>query len=107
THATIVKANWGLFYDRNLLSAAAAVPEKGGVFTRSVFDVALPRLGSDYTDSLIDLVITSGFPAAGGGRSPAENPNYARFANALRADPFALYKLLGIAVPDPAKPPIV
>ena len=107
-HNTIVKANWGLFFDRNLLSAAAGVPEKGGIFTRSVFDVALPRLGSDYTDSLIDLVITSGFPTATPGvRSSAENPAYATFANALRNDPLALYKLLGIAVPDPTKPPVV
>jgi outer membrane receptor protein involved in Fe transport len=107
-HTTIVKANWGLFYDRNLLSGAATVPEKGGVFTRSVFDVALPRLGSSYTDSLIDLVITSGFPTATPGvRGPAENPNYAGFANALRSDPLALYRLLGINVPDPMKPPVV
>jgi len=107
-HDTIVKANWGIFYDRNLLSAAAGVPEKGGNFTRSVFDVALPRLGSDYTDSLIDLVITSGFPTATPGvRSPAENPAYTPFANALRTDPLALYKLLGIGVSDPTRPPVV
>jgi outer membrane receptor protein involved in Fe transport len=106
-HRTLVKANWGLFYDRNLLAAAATVPEKGGVFTRSVFDVALPRLGSDYTDSLIDLVITSGFPTATGGRSPAENPAYTPLAAALRANPLALYSLLGIGVPDPTRPPIV
>ncbi|HET7619801.1 MAG TPA: TonB-dependent receptor [Vicinamibacterales bacterium] len=105
-HRTIVKANWGLFFDRNLLSAAATVPEKGGIFTRSAFDVALPRLGSDYTDSLIDLVITSGFPTAGG-RSPAENPAYKTFADDLRANPLALYDLLGIAVTDPSAPPIV
>lgn len=106
-HRTLVKANWGLFYDRNLLAAAATVPEKGGVFTRSVFDVALPRLGSDYTDSLIDLVITSGFPAATGGRTPAENAAYTPLANALRADPLALYALLGIGVPDRTRPPVV
>ncbi|MDE3156422.1 MAG: TonB-dependent receptor [Acidobacteriota bacterium] len=106
-HTTIVKADWGLFFDRNLLSAAATVPEKGGVFTKSAFDVALPRLGATYTDSLIDLVITSGFPTAGGGRTPAENPIYTPMANALRADPLALYKLLGISVPNPNVPPIV
>ncbi|HEX2454949.1 MAG TPA: TonB-dependent receptor [Vicinamibacterales bacterium] len=105
-HRTLVKANWGLFFDRNVLSAAATVPEKGGVFTRSAFDVALPRLGTDYTDTLIDLVITSGFPPGSGG-PPAQNPNYRTFANALRADPLALYKLLGISVPNPAVPPIV
>ena len=107
SHRTLIKANWGVFFDRNLLAAAATVPDKGGVFTRSVFDVALPRLGSDYTDSLIDLVITSGFPTATGGRSPAENPAYTPLANALRANPLALYSVLGISVPDPKKPPVV
>ena len=106
-HRTVVKGNFGIFYDRNLLSAAATVPEKGGIFTRSAFDVALPRLGADYTDSLIDLVITSGFPAAGGARGPAENPAYRAFADALRADPFALYRLLGIPVGDPLRPTVV
>ncbi len=106
-HQTVVKANFGIFFDRNLLSAAATVPDKGGIFTRSAFDVALPRLGADYTDSLIDLVITSGFPTATGGRGPAENPAYQAMAGALRANPFALYNLLGIPVGDPSKPAVV
>ncbi len=104
---TVLKANFGIFFDRNLLSAAATVPELGGIFTRSAFDVALPRLGVDYTDSLIDLVITSGFPIGGGARSPAENPAYREFAEDLRSNPLALYDLLGIDVSDPAVPPVV
>jgi hypothetical protein len=107
SHRTVVRANWGLFFDRNVLSAAATVPEKGGVFTRSVFDVALPRLGFDYPDSLIDLVITSGFPDASGRRGPAENPAYSPFAAVLRANPYAVYDLLGIPVGDRARPPVV
>ena len=107
THQTIVKADYGLFFDRNLLSAAATVPEKGGVFTKLVFDVALPRLGADYSDSLIDYVITSGFPTGPGTFGPAENPLYKQFATDLRADPLALYKLLGIAVSDAARAPVV
>ena len=106
-HQTIVKANYGLFFDRNLLVAAAQVPAKGGIFTKSAFDVALPRLGVDYTDSLIDLVITSGFPTGPGTRGPAENPLYAQFATDLRNDPLALYKLLGIPVADAAHAPVV
>jgi len=106
-HQTILKANFGIFFDRNLLSAAATVPELGGIFTRSAFDVALPRLGVDYSDSLIDLVITSGFPAGGGARTPAENPAYRQFAEDLRSNPLALYELLGIPVSDPAVPPVV
>ncbi|MEM6456009.1 MAG: TonB-dependent receptor [Acidobacteriota bacterium] len=98
----VVKASGGVFYDRNALTAAATVPEKGGIFTRSAFDVALPRLGVDYTDSLIDLVITSGFP----GGAP-ENPAYRPFADDLRGDPLHLYRLIGIDVADAAAPPIV
>jgi outer membrane receptor protein involved in Fe transport len=105
-HQTIVKANYGLFFDRNLLAAASTVPEKGGVFTKAVFDVALPRLGADYTNSLIDYVITSGFPTATG-FGPPENPLYRQFAADLRNDPLALYKALGIAVTDPTKAPVV
>ncbi len=106
-HSTIVKVDYGLFFDRNLLVAAATVPEKGGVFTKSVFDVALPRLGADYTNSLIDYVITSGFPTASGGFGPPENPLYRQFASDLRSDPLTLYKLLGIPVADAAHAPVV
>ena len=95
--------NAGVFHDRSALLAASTVPEKGGVFTRNAFDIALPRLGFDYTDSLIDVVITSGLP----GVFPAENPAYADFAEALRDDPFFLYELLGISVDDPSAPPVV
>jgi len=56
-HQTILKINYGLFFDRNLLAGAATVPDKGGIFTKSVFDVALPRLGVDYSNTLIDYVI--------------------------------------------------
>jgi outer membrane receptor protein involved in Fe transport len=100
-HRTIVKVDYGLFFDRNLLAAASTVPEKGGVFTKSAFDVALPRLGVDYSGSLIDDVITS--PTFGA----AENPLYTPFANDLKNDPLALYKLLGISVGDPTKAPVV
>jgi outer membrane receptor protein involved in Fe transport len=106
-HQTLIKANYGLFFDRNLLSAAATVPDKGGVFTKSAFDVVLPRLGVDYTNSLIDYVITSGFPTASGGFGPPENPLYNQFAKDLRTDPLTLYKLLGISVSDPTKAPVV
>jgi hypothetical protein len=82
------------------------VPDKGGVFTKSAFDVVLPRLGVDYSNSLIDYVITSGFPSATG-FGPPENPLYKQFATDLRNDPLALYKLLGINVTDPTKAPVV
>jgi outer membrane receptor protein involved in Fe transport len=106
-HQTILKLNYGLFFDRNLLAGAATVPDKGGIFTKSVFDVALPRLGVDYSNTLIDYVITSGFPTGPGTFGPAENPLYRQFATDLRNDPLALYKLLGISVTDPARAPVV
>ena len=100
-HRTIVKADYGTFFDRNLLGAASTVPEKGGVFTKAAFDVALPRLGVDYPQSLIDDVIT--WPAFGA----AENPLYIPFSADLRSDPLFLYKLLGIGVTDPTKAPVI
>jgi hypothetical protein len=103
----VVKATGGLFYDQNALQSASNVPSKGGFFRQSGFDVALPRLGAEYTDSLIDLVITSGVPLADGGRSAAENALYRRFADDLRGDPLHLYRLLGIPVADAANPPVV
>ncbi len=106
-HRTVVKASGGLFYDQNALFAATGVPEKGGFFRQTGFDVAMPRLGAVYTDSLIDLVITSGFPIGGGARSPAENPLYRAFADDLRRDPLHLYRLLGIPVADASSPPLV
>ena len=106
-HQTVVRGGFGVFYDRNLLYCAATVPELGGVFTRSLFDVALPRLGFTYTDSLIDLVITSGFPDGEGGRTPAENAIYKPFAQALRENPLALYELLGISMDDSSNPPVI
>jgi outer membrane receptor protein involved in Fe transport len=106
-HRTVVKASGGLFYDQNALQAASNVPEKGGFFRQSGFDVALPRLGAEYTDSLIDLVITSGFPTGDGARTPPENPAYRTFADDLRRDPLHLYRLLGIGVANPAAPPVV
>ncbi len=106
-HQTVVKFNYGLFFDRNLLAAAATVPDKGGIFTKNVFDVALPRLGVEYANTLIDYVITSGFPTGPGTFGPAENPAYKQFATDLRNDPLALYKLLGITVTDKTKAPVV
>lgn len=106
-HRTIVKAHYGLFFDRNLLAAAASVPDKGGVFDKEGFDVALPRLGVDYANSLVDYVISSGFPTGPDTFGPAENPLYGRFAADLRADPLSLYKLLGIPVSEPTTVPVV
>ncbi len=100
-HETLVSASAGLFYDQNALAAAAGVPAKGGIFRISAFDVVLPRLGATYSDSLIDLVITSGFP----GGSP-ENPLYRQFAEDLAANPLLLYDMFGIDVGG-GTPPLV
>jgi outer membrane receptor protein involved in Fe transport len=100
-HRTLVKGSAGLFYDQNALVAAATVPDKGGIFRISAFDVVLPRLGFTYPGSLIDIVITSG------GFGPPENPLYQQFAAELAANPLLLYELFGIAVADPTTPPLV
>jgi hypothetical protein len=61
----VVKATGGLFYDQNALQSATNGPEQGGFFRQTGFDVVLPRLGAEYTDSLIDLGHHLGLPARG------------------------------------------
>jgi hypothetical protein len=72
---TVVRASWGLFYDRYRLGIAHAVPELGGFNGRTVAEVNFPRL-------LADAV------AVGPGA-------LARLAVATR-DPFLLHRQFGI-----------
>jgi len=44
---TVVRANWGLFYDRYRLGIAQAVPELGGFNGRTVVELDYPRLAVD------------------------------------------------------------
>lgn len=44
---TVVRANWGLFYDRYRLGIAQAVPGLGGFNGRTVVEVDYPRLTAD------------------------------------------------------------
>jgi outer membrane receptor protein involved in Fe transport len=44
---TVVRANWGLFYDRYRLGIAQAVPELGGFNGRTVVELNYPRLTAD------------------------------------------------------------
>lgn len=44
---TVVRANWGVFYDRYRLGIAQAVPELGGFNGRTVVELDYPRLTAD------------------------------------------------------------
>jgi len=58
---TVVRANWGLFYDRYRLGIAQAVPSLGGFNGRTVVELDYPRL---TTDALVPLARSLGAIAA-------------------------------------------
>jgi outer membrane receptor protein involved in Fe transport len=64
---TVVRANWGLFYDRYRLGIAQAVPELGGVDGTTVVEVNFPRLLADVllpfpgTIGLLNFVVGDPF----------------------------------------------
>jgi outer membrane receptor for ferrienterochelin and colicin len=72
---TIIRANWGLFYDRYRLGLAQAVPELGGFNGKTVVEQDYPRLAADALNR-----------AGGLGRLAV-----------VAADPFVLHKRFGIA----------
>jgi TonB dependent receptor-like, beta-barrel len=74
---TVLRANWGLFYDRYRLGLAQAVPELGGFNGKTVVEMDYPRLAADALNRAGSL-----------GRLAA-----------LAADPFVLHKRFGIS-PD-------
>ena len=106
-HQTIVKANYGLFFDRNLLAAASTVPEKGGVFTK----VGLRRRAAASRRRLHELADRLrhhfGVPDATGGsgrRRTRSTNNSPPTCGTIR---WRSTRLLGIAVTDPTKAPVV
>jgi hypothetical protein len=72
---TVVRANWGVFYDRYRLGIAQAVPELGGFNGQTLVELDYPRLTADV---LVKPRRTLG-----------------AIASALR-DPFFLHKAFGI-----------
>ena len=63
---TIVKASWGLFYDRYRLGIAQAVPEFGGFNGRTLVELNYPRLANDglirFPGSIVALARAGGGP---------------------------------------------
>jgi hypothetical protein len=63
---TIVKASWGLFYDRYRLGIAQAVPEFGGFNGRTLVELDFPRLANDalirFPRSIAALAAKGGGP---------------------------------------------
>ena len=72
---TVVRASWGLFYDRYRLGLADAVPEFGGFNGRTVVEAGYPRL------------IADAFPVG---------PGALGILGVVTGDPFLLHSLFGI-----------
>lgn len=125
---TAVRGSAGIYYDKNVLNAVEQVPEFGGVANGRGGDTFMAKLGYTWGLSMgpgygnwdqftpqqvfanpatFDLVskdiLMFLFMVDGNG----PNVGLRQLAAALSRDPLAVYKLLGISVNDPAKPPTV
>jgi|GEM_PF-6426138 len=93
---TVIRANWGRFYDAVPLSSAQSVPALGGTSAALATDIILPDLGALYQGDR-----TAGFLFNQGGATRAfmslVNPTYG-------GNPAALYNALGIPLQNPADP---
>jgi outer membrane receptor protein involved in Fe transport len=113
---TVLRGSWGIYYDSNILEAATSVPELGGIQFSSWQYKLIPRGGSFWDNPGIGAF----GPLEAGGTRWLANPalfTYLLPAGARRASgnlsitglgqPYILYDLLGIAVTDPERPPVL
>jgi len=93
---TVIRANWGRFYDSTPLSSAQSVPALGGTSAALATDIILPDLGGLYQGDR-----TAAFLFNQGGATKAlmqlVNPTYG-------GQTAALYDILGIQLSNRADP---
>jgi hypothetical protein len=93
---TVIRANWGRFYDSTPLSSAQSVPALGGTSAALATDIILPDLGALYSGDRTDAFL---FNQGGATKALMQlvNPVY----GGQRA---ALYDILGIPLSNRADP---
>lgn len=115
-NSTVIRANFGRFYDQAVLESVIFTPELGGIQLGS-FDVQLiPRGASFYNNPSIGAY----GPLQDSGNLWLANPKFYSYilpAGTVRTSgtttitglgqPYIVYNLLGIPVPDPANPPVL
>lgn len=113
---TVVRASYGLFYDQEILESVLFTPELGGIQLGSFDFQLIPRGASFYNNPGIGAF----GPLQDSGNLWLANPKFYSFilpAGTVRTNgvttivglgqPYIIYQLLGIPVPDPANPPVL
>jgi hypothetical protein len=114
--STVIRANYGRFYDQAVLEAATFTPELGGMQLGDFDSQLIPRGASFYNNPSIGAY----GPLQDSGTLWLANPKFYTYilpAGAVRTNgittitglgqPYIVYKLLGIPVADPANPPVL
>jgi hypothetical protein len=125
---TVVRGSVGIYYDKNVLQAVEQVPEFGGVTNGRGGDTFMAKLGYTWglsmgpgyghydqltpqevfaQPNLLDLVQQDILMFLFMVNGNNEYFGIRSLAATLSRDPLAVYKLLGIEVADPSRPPTV
>src|SRR5262249_7085227 len=109
---TVIRINYGIYFDQNILSVATKVPELGGIQTVGYNVQSIPRGGSFISNPQIGA-----FGPLQAGTRWLANPKFYSYilpAGDTRrsgnisitgtGQSYIIYDLLGIPVPNPANP---
>ena len=126
---TILRAGWGRFYDVSIAEVIAFTPELGGIQFADLGVQSIPRGASFYNNpalgafgplqasasrvltnpSFFEQIMPEGFALTSPGTFTIRRDGVTMEDSVIngQGNPYVIYDLLGIAVPDPTLPPVL
>lgn len=113
---TVIRGSAGIFYDAGLLNPALRIEDLGGMTFGGFSFQSLPRGGSFFNNPSVNAF----GPLQAGGTRFLSNPTFFSYILPAgtqlssggisitgRGQPYIVYELLGIPVPNPRSPPVI